>query len=97
LLAALSPLERVDRLTAPLLVIHGATDTNVPVGESDQIVEALRARGRTVQYVLFDDDGHEIAKRENREQMAKLVVEWLTSDVSENYRSGKPLSASKCG
>ena len=43
LLANLSPLRQVERLRAPLLVIHGELDTNVPVGEAHQIVAALRA------------------------------------------------------
>jgi dipeptidyl aminopeptidase/acylaminoacyl peptidase len=45
LLRELSPLHRADRITAPLLVVHGANDTNVPLGEAEQIVAALRARG----------------------------------------------------
>ena len=46
LLRALSPIHRIDRLTAPLLVVHGADDTNVPVEEAEQVVAALAARGR---------------------------------------------------
>ncbi len=79
LLEALSPLRRVERLTAPLLVVHGGTDTNVPVSESEQIVEALRDLGRSVRYLLFDDDGHEISKRENRETLAAEVANWLAA------------------
>ncbi len=77
LLDALSPLQRVDALTAPLLLVHGGTDTNVPVSESEQMVEALRARGRTVRYLLFADDGHEIVKRENHAALARAVADWL--------------------
>ncbi|ANW67969.1 peptidase S9 [Mycobacterium sp. djl-10] len=79
LLDRLSPLLRVDALTAPLLLVHGGNDTNVPVGESDQMAQALRERGRTVRYLVFDDDGHEIAKRENRAALANAVCEWLHS------------------
>jgi len=78
LLERLSPLRRVDALTAPLLVVHGANDTNVPVSESEQIVDALREAGRDVLYLLFDDDGHEIAKRENRATLAAAMREWLS-------------------
>jgi dipeptidyl aminopeptidase/acylaminoacyl peptidase len=75
----LSPLRRVDALTAPLLVVHGANDTNVPPSESEQIVEALRERGRDVRFLLFDDDGHDIAKRENRETLASAIADWLAA------------------
>lgn len=78
LLDRLSPLLRVDALTAPLLVVHGGNDTNVPVSESEQIVEALRAAGREVRYLLFEDDGHVIAKRENRAALGAAMSEWLT-------------------
>jgi dipeptidyl aminopeptidase/acylaminoacyl peptidase len=77
LLERLSPLRRAHALTAPLLVVHGANDTNVPVGESEQIVDALRQAGRDVRYVLFSDDGHEILKRENRAALAAEISEWL--------------------
>ncbi|BBZ37640.1 alpha/beta hydrolase family protein [Mycobacterium conspicuum] len=82
LLAELSPLRRVDALTAPLLVVHGAMDTNVPVGESEQIVDALRRAGRDVRYLLFDDDGHGIVKRENRAALATAMSEWLGKAVA---------------
>jgi dipeptidyl aminopeptidase/acylaminoacyl peptidase len=78
LLETLSPLRRVDALTAPLLVVHGANDTNVPVGESEQIVEALRRAGREVRYLFFSDDGHRIVKRENSTALAAAMSEWLT-------------------
>lgn len=77
MLESLSPLSRVDALTAPLLLVHGGNDTNVPVIESEQMYEALRERGRPVRYLLFEDDGHEIAKRENRARMAEAVRNWL--------------------
>jgi dipeptidyl aminopeptidase/acylaminoacyl peptidase len=83
LLERLSPLRRVDALAAPLLVVHGANDTNVPLGESEQIVDALRAAGRDVRYLLFSDDGHEIAKRENRATLAGAMREWLNRAFSE--------------
>jgi pimeloyl-ACP methyl ester carboxylesterase len=77
LLEELSPLRRVESLTAPLLVVHGARDTNVPVSESEQIVDALRRAGRDVGYLLFTDDGHEIVKRENHAALAAAMTEWL--------------------
>ena len=79
LLAQLSPMNRLDSLRAPLLVVHGGNDTNVPVSESRQIVAALRARGAPVDLLIFDDEGHTITKQENREQLAARVRDWLAS------------------
>ena len=88
LLERLSPLRRVDALTAPLLVVHGANDTNVPVSESEQIVDALRQAGRDVRYLLFSDDGHGITKRENRAALAAAMSQWLRGafDAAESGR-----------
>jgi dienelactone hydrolase len=91
LLERLSPLRRVDALTAPLLVVHGANDTNVPVSESEQIVDALRSTGRDVRYLLFDDDGHGIVKRENRAALATAMSEWL----SKAFAAAGPLPATR--
>lgn len=66
LLERISPLNHVDEITAPLFVIHGRNDPRVPLFEAEQIVEALRDRGRTVQLRVFDDEGHGLSKRENR-------------------------------
>jgi dipeptidyl aminopeptidase/acylaminoacyl peptidase len=77
LLDRLSPLQRADVLTAPLLLVHGLHDTNVPPSESQQMYDALRALDRTVEYLTFADDGHEIDKRENRAVLLKAMTEWL--------------------
>jgi dipeptidyl aminopeptidase/acylaminoacyl peptidase len=77
LLERLSPLRRVETLTAPVLLVHGANDTNVPVSESEQLADALRERGRNVRFLRFEDDGHEIVKRENHAALVKAIREWL--------------------
>jgi prolyl oligopeptidase PreP (S9A serine peptidase family) len=61
-----SPIHRVDRIRAPLFVIHGANDPRVPVTEAEQMVEALRARRHRVEYLRFENEGHGIFRRENR-------------------------------
>ncbi|UUO03378.1 alpha/beta fold hydrolase [Mycolicibacterium novocastrense] len=77
LLEQLSPLQRVDTMTAPLLLVHGANDTNVPPSESQQMFEALQALNRKVELLMFDDDGHDIERRENRAVLVKAMREWL--------------------
>lgn len=77
LLEQLSPLRRIDALTAPVLVVHGANDTNVPASESEQIVNAVRDTGRTAKYLLFSDEGHAIVKQENRTVLVTAIGDWL--------------------
>jgi dipeptidyl aminopeptidase/acylaminoacyl peptidase len=76
-LEAISPINHVDRITAPLLVIHGANDPRVPVGEAEQIVESLRARGREVQYLRYEDEGHGLVKLPNRIHAAEATAAFL--------------------
>ncbi|WP_329429949.1 alpha/beta fold hydrolase [Streptosporangium sp. NBC_01495] len=77
LLRALSPLHSFDRLAAPLLVVHGARDTNVPLYEAEQVLQAARAREVPCELLLFEDEGHEIRQIANRVTFVKNVVEWL--------------------
>ncbi|MGE2728831.1 alpha/beta hydrolase family protein [Mycolicibacterium vaccae] len=79
LLEELSPLPRVDAITAPLLLVHGLNDTNVPPTESQQMYDALVALGRKASLLTFDDDGHEIDKRENRAVLLEAMTSWLTA------------------
>jgi dipeptidyl aminopeptidase/acylaminoacyl peptidase len=65
-LEEISPIRHVDRITAPLFVVHGANDPRVPVGEAEQIVAALRQRNVPVEYLRFEDEGHGLVKRANR-------------------------------
>ncbi|HHQ49061.1 MAG TPA: S9 family peptidase, partial [Acidobacteria bacterium] len=56
-----SPLYAADRITAPLLLLHGLADVNVPEGESEQLYTALRTLGRQVELVTFPGEDHGIA------------------------------------
>ena len=76
-LRAISPLAKVDRIKAPLFVIHGKNDPRVPYTEAEQIVSALRKRGAIVEYKLYDDEGHGIAKLKNRLELYPLVADFL--------------------
>src|SRR5438132_9664373 len=66
LLKRLSPLYKLDRVKAAIMVQHGANDTNVPVIEAEQIVNNLRSRGVPVEYILFPDEGHGFRRMSNR-------------------------------
>jgi dipeptidyl aminopeptidase/acylaminoacyl peptidase len=61
-----SPIHYVDRIQAALFVVHGANDPRVPLGEAEQMVEALRAKGHPVVFRVFADEGHGLAKKSNR-------------------------------
>lgn len=77
LLVRLSPLQKLDQVVTPTLVLHGANDTNVPVIEAEQVVDNLKQRHIPVEYVLFDDEGHGVAKVKNRIHYALAIVGWF--------------------
>ncbi|MFJ2056096.1 S9 family peptidase [Streptomyces sp. NPDC087908] len=77
LLRALSPMSRVDALRVPLLAVHGEHDTNVPPGESEQIVRAARARGLVAELLLLRDEGHDFRRADNRRLFRRAAAEWM--------------------
>jgi len=76
-LRKISPVAKVDKIKTPLFVIHGKNDPRVPYTEAEQIVSALKKRGATVEYKLFDDEGHGISKLKNRLELYPLVADFL--------------------
>lgn len=80
-LRSISPIHRVDRIRAPLLLGHGERDPRVPVGEARQIEAALKARGAPVEAVYFRDEGHGFLKRPNRRQWTRRLAEFLVQHL----------------
>jgi dipeptidyl aminopeptidase/acylaminoacyl peptidase len=66
MLRGISPLFRIANVTRPLIIMQGANDPRVPLSESTQMYEALKARGNDVELLVFGDEGHGWQKRENR-------------------------------
>ncbi len=81
LLTALSPLTRAEVIAAPLLVVHGELDTNVPIGEARQIVAALRDLGRPVEYLELAGEGHEYRLVTSRDILINRIVTFLLQTV----------------
>jgi dipeptidyl aminopeptidase/acylaminoacyl peptidase len=77
LLAALSPMTMLDRLTAPVLLAHGDRDTNVPVAESVQAHQELQALGAPSELLLLPGEGHTIVGRENLVELSGEVAAWF--------------------
>jgi dipeptidyl aminopeptidase/acylaminoacyl peptidase len=78
LLRERSPLFAVSRIEAPLLIAQGGRDPRVPQAESDQMAAALRRRGAPVTYLLYPDEGHGLARQENRIAFYATVENFLS-------------------
>ena len=72
-----SPITYLEHMTKPMLVIQGANDPRVVKAESDQIVEALRSNGLSVEYMVLEDEGHGFSKKANEIKVYEKILEFL--------------------
>jgi dipeptidyl aminopeptidase/acylaminoacyl peptidase len=78
-LRRISPLTNAERITRPLLVVHGKNDPRVPLSEAEQIVNKLRSKGGEVWYLLAADEGHGYRKKLNRDAYFETCAQFLMS------------------
>ena len=72
-----SPLFSADKITTPLLLLHGKVDTNVPPGESYQLYTALKLLGRDVELIEIAGQDHHIMEYNKRKEWSKTIVAWF--------------------
>jgi len=73
-LEKISPLNNVEKIAVPMLVVQGQNDPRVPVTEAEQIVQALRQKGEKVWYMNALNEGHGYRRKENRDVYQQAVV-----------------------
>jgi dipeptidyl aminopeptidase/acylaminoacyl peptidase len=76
-LEKIAPMNHVDQIKKPILVIAGKNDPRVPVTESEQIVAALKKEGTPVWYLVAKDEGHGYRKKVNQDYQFYVTVEFL--------------------
>jgi dipeptidyl aminopeptidase/acylaminoacyl peptidase len=81
LLERFSPMRDVNQIVAPLFVYAGANDPRVPRAESDQIVNALRSRNVPVEYMVAENEGHSLDRRENQVEFFTRVARFLEDQL----------------
>jgi dipeptidyl aminopeptidase/acylaminoacyl peptidase len=77
----LSPIHAIDQVRVPMLVAHGLRDPRVPIGESEQLVAALRERQRSVTYLTFDYAGHGFIRPDDRRIVYTAGADFLAAHV----------------
>jgi dipeptidyl aminopeptidase/acylaminoacyl peptidase len=83
MLREVSPVFQVDKIKAPLFIAQGANDPRVNKGESDQMVEAMKARGIDVEYLVKDNEGHGFRNEENRFEFYRAMEGFLNKHLKE--------------
>ncbi len=76
-LERIAPMNNVEKIQKPMLVVAGKNDPRVPVSESDQIVAALKKQGTPVWYAMAKDEGHGFRKKSNSDYQFYVTVEFL--------------------
>lgn len=76
-LKSCSPLFKVDQIQIPVLIVQGKNDPRVKQAESEQIVNAMRKAGKSVEYLLYEDEGHGFVRPENRLNFYGKAEEFL--------------------
>jgi len=84
-LESISPIHKAGRITAPLMVVHGKNDPRVPVGEAEQIVDKVRTNGGRVEYLLYEDEGHGLAKLKNRLDAYPKIAAFLDEHLDAGH------------
>lgn len=73
----LSPISHIEKIKAPLMVIHGENDPRVPISEAEQLVDAMRKLGRDVEFIRIGDEGHGVARVRNRVTIYTRMIKFI--------------------
>ena len=76
-----SPINFVDQIKAPLLLLAGGHDPRCPKSETEQVVAAIKKRGGTVDYKIYENEGHGFARVENQIDAYQRVADFLLAHV----------------
>ena len=76
-----SPINYIDQIRAPLLLLAGGHDPRCPKSETQQVVDAIKKRGGPVDYKVYENEGHGFARVENQIDAYKRVADFLLAHV----------------
>jgi dipeptidyl aminopeptidase/acylaminoacyl peptidase len=78
-LRRISPLTNAERITRPLLIVHGKNDSRVPLNEAEQIVYRLRNKGDEVWYLQAGNEGHSLRQKPDLDAYYRTFAQFLMS------------------
>ncbi|HEU4386982.1 MAG TPA: alpha/beta fold hydrolase, partial [Blastocatellia bacterium] len=95
LLRERSPLYFAERVTRPLLITHGAKDTNVPRKYSDDFVAEMKKHNKPVTYLLYPDEGHDYSRKEDWISLFAVAERFFSQHLGGRFEPiGEDLIAS---
>ncbi len=72
-----SPKTHLHNMTAPMLVIQGRNDPRVVAAESEDLVRELKAKGKPIELLVFENEGHDVLKYENRVACYNAITDFF--------------------
>ena len=80
-LVARSPRTYLQNLACPMMVIQGANDPRVTKADSDELVEELRGKGKQIEYLVFEDEGHDVTKAVNKVRCYESIANFMATHL----------------
>lgn len=81
-----SPLFNADKITTPLMLLHGTADTNVPMGESIQMYTAMKLLGKEVEFIQVEGENHAIYNYDKRIAWNHAIYAWFSKWLKDDSR-----------
>jgi dipeptidyl aminopeptidase/acylaminoacyl peptidase len=79
-----SPLFAADKIRTPILLLHGTDDTNVPIGESIQMFNALKLLGKEVEFITIKGENHGITDHKKRLAWNNTIYAWFSKWLKDD-------------
>ncbi len=73
-----SAMTHIDKVTTPTLILHGAQDERVPVGQAQELFRGLKDRGKTTELVFYPREGHGISEYYHQKDRMQRIYDWVT-------------------
>jgi dipeptidyl aminopeptidase/acylaminoacyl peptidase len=77
-----SPKTHLPQMAAPMLVIQGRNDPRVVAAESEDLVNELKTKGKNIELLIFEDEGHDVLKYENRVTCYNAITDFFTKHLN---------------
>ena len=77
-----SPKSHLHNMSAPMLVIQGRNDPRVVAAESEDLVRELKSQGKDIDLLIFEDEGHDVLKYENRVECYNAIVDFFARHLN---------------